>query len=124
MSIAAAFGPEVWRGRRIAPTRDGPRNESNNRAHEPTSGRSTHYASGHLIRVFRGTGHIFSSPYPFHWRSCSLVALAVVRDLFICAKHLFVAASGDGDAARSAAQVRRCFLMGRCSLKTWLAVSE
>jgi len=37
--------------------------------------------------------------------------LAAVRDLFICAKHLFVAAIADGDAARlaavrSAAQVR------------------
>jgi hypothetical protein len=65
VSIAAAFRSEVWRGRRIAPTREGPRNESSNRAHESTSGRSTHYASGHLIRVFRGIGHIFSSPYPF-----------------------------------------------------------
>jgi hypothetical protein len=111
VSIAAAFRPEVWRRRRIAPTREGPRNESSNRARESTSGRSTHYASGHLIRVFRGIGHIFSSPYPFHWRSCSLVALAAVRDLFICAKHLFVAAIADGDAARlaavrSAAQLR------------------
>src|SRR5262245_19810078 len=66
VSIPAAFRPEVWRGRRIAPTREGPRNESSNRAHGSTSGRSTHYASGHLIRVFRGIGHIFSSPYPFH----------------------------------------------------------
>jgi hypothetical protein len=107
VSIAAAFRPEVWRGRRTAPTREGPRNASNNKAHEPTSGRSTHYASGHLIRVFRGIGHIFSSPYPFHWRSCSLVALAAVRYLFICAKHLFVAAIADGDVAGSAAQCGR-----------------
>ena len=75
-SIAAAFRPELWRGRRIAPTREGPRNELSNRAHDSTSGRSTHYASGHLIRVFHGIGHIFSSLYPFHWRSCCLVALA------------------------------------------------
>jgi hypothetical protein len=75
-SIAAAFRPELWPGRRIAPTREGPRNESSNRAHDSTSGRSTHYASGHLIRVFHGIGHIFSSLYPFHWRSCCLVALA------------------------------------------------
>src|SRR5262249_59113284 len=53
-----------WRGRRIAPAHEGPRNESNNKAHEPTSGRSTHYGSGHLIRVFRDIGHIFSSLYP------------------------------------------------------------
>ena len=92
VSIAAAFRPEVWRGRRIAPTREGPRNESSNRAHESTSGRSTHYASGHLIRVCRDIGHIFSSPYPFHWRFCFLVALPPVPDLFLFAKHLFVAA--------------------------------
>src|SRR5262249_47053077 len=54
----------VWRGRHIAPAHEGPRNESNNKAHEPTSGRSTRYGSGHLIRVFRDIGHIFSSLYP------------------------------------------------------------
>jgi len=32
-------------------------------------------------------------------RSCFLVALAAVRDLFTCAKHLFVAAMANGDAA-------------------------
>src|SRR5262245_23757395 len=55
---------QVWSGRRIAPAHEGPRNESNNQAHEPTSGRSTRYGSGHLIRVFRDIGHIFSSLYP------------------------------------------------------------
>src|SRR5215467_15335019 len=55
---------QVWRGRRIAPAHEGPRNESNNKPHEPTSGRSTRYGSGHLIRVFRDIGHIFSSLYP------------------------------------------------------------
>src|SRR5215510_2980694 len=55
----------VWRWRRVAPAHEGPRNEPSNKAHEPTSGRSTHYGSGHLIRVFRDIGHIFSSPYPF-----------------------------------------------------------
>jgi len=55
----------VWRWRHIAPAHEGPRNESSNKAHEPTSGRSTHYGVGHLIRVFRDIGHIFSSPYPF-----------------------------------------------------------
>src|SRR5262245_33659123 len=44
-----------------------------------------------VLRPFNG--------YPFHWRSCSLVALAAVRDLLLCAKHLFVAAIADGDAA-------------------------
>jgi hypothetical protein len=43
-------------------------------------------------------------------RSCSLVALAALRDLFMCAKHLFVAAIADGDAApgslRSAVQAQ------------------
>jgi len=39
---------------------EGPCNESNNKAHEPTSGRSTHYESGHLIQVFRDIEHIFS----------------------------------------------------------------
>ena len=55
---------QVWRERRIAPAHEGPRNESNNKAHEPTSGRSTRYGSGHLIRAFRDIGHIFSSLYP------------------------------------------------------------
>ena len=32
---------------------------------ESTSARSTHYGSGHLIRVFHDIGHIFSSLYPF-----------------------------------------------------------
>src|SRR5215467_5408116 len=41
----------VWRRRHIAPAHKGPRNESNNKAHEPTSGRSTRYGSGHLIRA-------------------------------------------------------------------------
>src|SRR5262249_18109192 len=81
----------VWRGRHIAPTHKGPRNESNNKAHEPTSGRSTRYGSGHLIRVFRDIGHIFSSLYP------SLAVLFLSRfaphtDLLLCAKHLFFAA--------------------------------
>ena len=55
---------QVWRGRRFALAHEGPRNESNNNAHEPTSVRSTRYGSGHLIRVFRDIGHIFSSLYP------------------------------------------------------------
>jgi len=55
---------QVWRERRIAPAHEGPRNESNNKAHEPTSGRSTRYGSGHLIRAFRDIGHIFSLLYP------------------------------------------------------------
>src|SRR6516165_1603433 len=57
-------GAQLWRGRRIAPAHEGPRNESNNKAHEPTSGRSTRYGRGHLIRVSRDIRHIFSSLYP------------------------------------------------------------
>src|SRR6516164_3575159 len=67
-------GGHVWRGRRIAPAHEGPRNESNNKAHEPTSGRSTHYGSGHLIRAFRDIGHIFSSLGPV-----SLIVLFLSR---------------------------------------------
>jgi hypothetical protein len=43
----------VWRER--------PYNDSNNKAHEPTSGRSTHCESGRLIQVFHDIGRIFSS---------------------------------------------------------------
>jgi hypothetical protein len=88
--VPATFGV----GRRIAPAHEGPRNKSNNKAHEPTSGRSTHYGSGHLIRVFRDIGHIFSSPYPFIG-ACVLVALPPSGDLWLCAKHLFIAAARD-----------------------------
>ena len=85
---------QVWRGRRIAPAHEGPRNESNNKAHEPTSDPSTHCGGGHLIRVFRDIGHIFSLLYP------SLAVLFLsrstpVRDLLLCAKDLFVAASSE-----------------------------
>jgi hypothetical protein len=78
-------------GRHIAPAHEGLRNKSNNKAHEPTSGRSTHYGSEHLIRVFRDIGHIFSSPYPFIGARV-LVALPPSGDLWLCAKRLFIAA--------------------------------
>jgi hypothetical protein len=39
---------------------------SNNSAHDPNSGRSTHYGCGRLIRVFRDIGRMFSSLCPFH----------------------------------------------------------
>src|SRR5215831_4041109 len=81
----------VWRGRHIAPAHKGPRNESNNKAHEPTSGRSTRYGSGHLIRVFHDIGHIFSSLYP-SLAVLFLSRFAPHRDLLLCAKHLFFAA--------------------------------
>ena len=71
--------------------REGPCNESNNKAHEPTSDRSTHCGSGHLIQVFHDIGRIFSSLYP----SLAVLFLsrsAPVRDLLLCAKDLFVAA--------------------------------
>ncbi len=47
-------------GVRVAPAHDEPRSGSNNSAHESTSGRSTNCGSGHLIRVFRDIGRIFS----------------------------------------------------------------
>src|SRR5262245_47851320 len=48
----------VWR--RSARARKAPRNGSKKSAREATSGRSTNYGSGHLIRVFRDIGRIFS----------------------------------------------------------------
>src|SRR5262245_31959768 len=48
------------RWRRNAPARKALRNGSNKSEREPTSGRSINYASGHLIRVFRDIGRIFS----------------------------------------------------------------
>jgi hypothetical protein len=45
---------------RNAPARKELRNGSNKSEREPTSGRSTNYGSGHLIRVFRDIGRIFS----------------------------------------------------------------
>src|SRR5262249_51499807 len=59
-------------GVRVAPAHAEPRSGSNNSEREPTSGRSTNYGSGHLIRVFRDIGRIFSllfllsHPSP-HW---------------------------------------------------------
>jgi hypothetical protein len=83
---------QFWRGRRIAPAHEGPRNESNNNAHEPTSGRSTRYGSGHLIRVFRDIGHIFSSLYPslavlFLSRFAPRVGLVILRQTFVRRCH-------------------------------------
>src|SRR5262244_555110 len=82
----------VCRGRRIAPAHEGPRNESNNNAHEPTSGRSTHYGSGRLIRVFRDIGHIFSSLYPslavlFLSRFAPGAGLVALRQTFVRRCH-------------------------------------
>jgi len=34
---------------------------------------------------------------PVHWPSCFLVASRAVRDLLLCAKHLFAAAIHGGD---------------------------
>ena len=48
------------RSRGIAPVRKELRNGSSKSERESTSGRSTNYASGHLIRVFRDIGRIFS----------------------------------------------------------------
>jgi hypothetical protein len=85
---------QLWRGRRIAPSHEGPRNESNNNAHEPTSGRSTRYGSGHLIRVFRDIGHIFSSLYPslavlFLSRFAPRVGPVALRQTFALTRQTF-----------------------------------
>src|SRR5262245_56944939 len=79
-------------GRRIAPAHEGPRNKSNNNAHEPTSGRSTRYGSGDIIRVLRDIGHIFSSLYRqrrflFLSRFASSPGLVALRQRFVCRCH-------------------------------------
>src|SRR6516165_3163783 len=48
------------RSRGIAPARKELRNGSSKSERESTSSRSTNYGSGHLIRVFRDIGRIFS----------------------------------------------------------------
>ena len=52
---------------RIAPAREELRNASNKSEHEPTSDHSTNYGNGHLIRVFRDIGRIFSWLLPCTW---------------------------------------------------------
>ena len=59
----------VLRWSRIAPAREELRNASNKSEHEPTSDRSTNYGNGHLIRVFRDIGRIFSWLIPCTWFS-------------------------------------------------------
>jgi hypothetical protein len=121
VSIAAAFRPEVWRGRRIAPTREGPRNESSNRAHDSTSGRSTHYASGYLIRVFRGIGHIFSSLYPFRWQVLFLSRFGR-RPGFVTLRQTFV--RGCQTCPQLALLVRRYFTLSwTCGMMLTRAIS-
>ena len=78
---------QFWRGRRIAPVHEGPRNETNNKAHEPTSGHSTHYGSGRPTEFSTTLGTCLHR-YP----SRCLVALPSHRDLLLWAKHLFAAA--------------------------------
>ena len=89
----------VWRER--------PCNGPNNKANDPTSGRSTHCESGHLIQVFHDIGRIFSSQHP-HWRLCFLVARFGPRDLLFCAKYLLFAAmdAGATGTRREAAIIR------------------
>jgi hypothetical protein len=64
VSSADCGGPEECasdvRSRRIALARKELRNDSSKNEHEPTTTRSTSYESGHLIRVFRDIGRIFS----------------------------------------------------------------
>ena len=57
----------VLRWSRIAPAREELRNASNKSEHEPTSDHSTNYGNGHLIRVFRDIGRIFSWLLPCTW---------------------------------------------------------
>jgi hypothetical protein len=52
--VAAMFGV------RAAPVHEEPRSGSNNSEHESTSGRSTSYGSGHLVRVFHDIERIYS----------------------------------------------------------------
>src|SRR5262249_8879566 len=54
MCVPAMFGVGV------APPHEEPRSGSSSSARESTSGRSTNYGRGHLIRVFRGIGRIVS----------------------------------------------------------------
>src|SRR5215472_8033383 len=82
----------VCRGRRIAPAHEAPRNEPNDKPHEPTSDRSTHCGSEHLIRVFRDIGHIFSSLYPslavlFLSRFAPGAGLVALRQTFVRRCH-------------------------------------
>src|SRR5262249_7895009 len=58
-------GPAIF-GVRVAPAHDGPRSGPNSSKRESTSSRSTDYASGNLIRVFRGIGRIFSLLFPLN----------------------------------------------------------
>jgi hypothetical protein len=53
------YVPAIFRVR-VAPAHDEPRSGLNNSERESTSGRSTDYVSGHLIRVFRDIGRMFS----------------------------------------------------------------
>src|SRR5215472_9096327 len=71
---------------RNAPARKELRNGSNKSEREPTSGRSTNYGSGHLIRVFRDIGRIFSllfllgHPSPVGHRAAKWFQLCFVRN--------------------------------------------
>src|SRR5262245_44833509 len=51
---------DVWPSLRIALIRGALRNMSSKSEHEPTSGRSRDYGSGHPIRVFPDIGRTFS----------------------------------------------------------------
>ena len=68
-----------------------PRNESNNKPYEPTSDRSTHCGSGHLIQVFRDIGHIFSLLHPslalFLSRFAAAQGFVALRQTFVRRCH-------------------------------------
>jgi hypothetical protein len=70
----------------FASSHDQPRSGPNNSERESTSGRSTNYGSGHLIRVFRDIGRIFSllfllgHPSPVGHRAAKWFQLCFVRN--------------------------------------------
>src|SRR5215813_12407930 len=69
----------------VAPPHEEPRSGSSSSVHESTSGRSTNYGSGHLIRVFRDIGRIFSVPSQppvAHWSSAEKVAFKAEAEIW------------------------------------------
>ena len=123
----------VWR--RIAPAHEAPRNESNNKPHEPTSGRSTHCGSGHLIRVSRDIGHIFSSLYPslavlFLSRFAPCPGLVGLRQRFVCRAMVWVLGHACSSRMRcwgiaaTPAALRAMGVRGRLARQSWEANSR
>ena len=76
-------GWDGWPSLRIALTCGALRNTSSKSEHEPTSGRSKDYGSGHPIRVFPDIGRTFSwlptSPINVRRRSCFRLPVGRLR---------------------------------------------